>query len=280
MKIAFGTYGMPHTPIWEALPRLAKMGYEAVEICAAERWSTAPNKLSTADRTQIRTLIRELGLELPAIMQTVNLLAAEGEEATRQEAIFLATCELARDLATGGEAQSIPVIANVVGHCPLEWPEALSFIIQRCRRFGELAAKEGCRLALEPHVGPLVNSPPRTLEVLEKVHSPSLGINFDISHFEAIGYPRERSITELVPYALHTHVKDVRIADGKVQFLLPGESGFDYGAYFREMAAAGWNGSVCVEVSAQIFNRPGYDPWDAAAYSLQVLTEARAAALQ
>ena len=278
MKIAYGTYGMPLIPIWDALPRLAEMGYEGVEVCASERWPTSPEKLSAGDRVRLRDLLGEVGLDLPAVMQTVNLLAPEGVDLARQEEIFRATCGLAHDLAEGGAPGTVPVIANVVGHCSLEWEEALTLIIERARRFGELAANEGCRLALEPHVGPLVNSPPRALAVMEKVHSPTLGINFDISHFEAIGYPRERGIAELVPYAFHTHVKDVRIVDDKVQFLLPGESGFDYVSYFREMAGAGWTGCVCVEISAQIFNQSGYDPWAAAAYSLNALREARAAA--
>jgi sugar phosphate isomerase/epimerase len=110
---------------------------------------------------------------------------------------------------------------------------------------------------------------------MEQVHSPSLGINFDISHFAVAGCPRAETIRSLVPYAFHTHVKDGRMVDDKVQFLLPGEGDFDYAAYFREMAEAGWTGCVTVEVSAQIFKQPGYDPWSSARFSLQALGEAR-----
>jgi sugar phosphate isomerase/epimerase len=115
-------------------------------------------------------------------------------------------------------------------------------------------------------------------EIMERLHSPSLGINFDISHFAVAGYPRPETIAALARYAFHTHVKDGRLVDGKVQFLLPGEGDFDYPTYFREMAQAGYTGCITAEVSAQIFNLPDYDPWGAAEFCLETLRRAREAA--
>jgi sugar phosphate isomerase/epimerase len=104
------------------------------------------------------------------------------------------------------------------------------------------------------------------------------GINFDISHFVAAGYAVDEMIRQLVPYSIHTHVKDGRMEDGKVRFLLPGEGDLDWAAYFRGMAQAGWTGPITVEVTAQIFNLSDYDPWPAAEFSLATLREARRAA--
>lgn len=274
LKIAYGSYGMPEIPIWDALPRLAELGYEGVELCVAERWPTAPHKLSAADRQRLRSTYSDLNLELPALMLFVNLLAPEGEELDAQVRLYQDACALARDLSPGTH----PVLTCGLGACKQEWDEAWPLIVERTAHFGELSAREGCRLALEPHVGPLLNSPERTLALLEKTHSPSLGINFDISHFEVAGYPRAETIRKLAPYAIHTHVKDGYMQDGKVQFQLPGEGTLDYAAYFREMAEAGWTGPITVEISGQIFNRPGYDAWADAQFSLNTLRRARAAA--
>ena len=274
MKLAFGTYGMPEVPIREALPRLADLGYEAVEICIADRWPTSPGKMNGAERERVRAMLQVLSLDLPGLMLFLNLLAPAGEKLDEQERRFREACALARDLAP----ESPPVIASVLGACELEWEQALPLVADRAARFGEIAAAEGCRLALEPHVGAVFDRPSRVIELMERVHSPSLGINFDISHFDVAGYPRAETIAAMVPYALHTHVKDGRMVDGKVQFLLPGEGDFDYTAYFREMAEAGWTGCVTVEVSMQIFDRPGYDPWAAARFSLEALRAARDAA--
>ena len=274
MILAYGTYGMPEVPVWEALPRLAALGYEGVELCAGERWPTAPHRLAAPDRSRLKDLLVDLGLQLPALMLFLNLLAEEEEALREQERTFREACALARDLSAG----SPPVLTTGLGSCGHPWEEAFPLVVERTRRFGELAAEEGCRLAIEPHVGALLDSPERTIALMEQVRSPALGINFDISHFDVAGYPRAETIRALVPYAIHTHVKDGRMVDGKVRFQLPGEGEFDYTAYFREMAEAGWTGAVTVEVSAQIFNQPGYDSWEAARFSLETLRRAREAA--
>jgi sugar phosphate isomerase/epimerase len=273
MKIGYGNYGMPQIPVWDALPRLAEMGYEAVEICAADRWPTAPRKLSADDRKRLRDLLAETGLELSAFLVFFNMLASR-EELEPQERILRDTCALARDLAPGTR----PVVVSTLGHTTMTWEEALPRVLEGVGHFTGIAAAEGCRLALEPHAGNILDCPARVTEVMERLHSPSLGINFDISHFAAGGYDRTESIRAVAPYAFHTHVKDGRTIDGRVVFDLPGETGYDYAAYFREMAAAGYPGVITVEVSVQISDRPDYDPWAAARYSLDVLEMARAAA--
>src|SRR5262249_27615293 len=132
---------------------------------------------------------------------------------------------------------------------------------------------------LEPHVHGLLDRPERVVEIMDRLRSPSLGINFDISHFAVAAYPRAETIRTLAAYAFHTHVKDGRMGDGQVQFLLPCEGGFDYPAYLRERERAGYAGGITAEVSAQIFNRPDYDPWPAARFCLETLRRARGAAL-
>ena len=273
MKIGYGTYGMPEVPVWDALPRIAEMGYEAVEICIADRWPTAPRKLAPADRDRLRDLIRDTGLQPSAFMLFLALMASEGEELAEQERLFREACVLARHVAPEGE----PVVVTVLGPASSDWEAVRAEVADRVTRFGGLAAEEGCRLALEPHVNALLDRPERVTWVMERVHTPTCGINFDISHFAVGGYPRAETIRALAPYSFHTHVKDGRMEEGKVRFLLPGEGEFDYPAYFQEMAAAGYRGPITVEITAQIFNLPEYDPWPAARFSLETLQRARSA---
>lgn len=276
MKIGIGTYAMPEVPIWDAIPRIAEIGYEAVEICAAERWPTAPHKLTPDERSRLRDFIAASGLELTGMLLFVNLMAPAGDELGRQLAVFRDACALARDLSPSAP----PSLASPIGSSALRWDEALLLVLERVALFGETAAEEGCRFALEPHVHGLLDRPERVLQIMERLHSPALGINFDISHFAVAGYPRAETIRVLAPYALHTHVKDGRMVEGEVRFLLPGEGDFNYAAYFREMAVAGYDGAVTAEVSAQIFNRPGYYPWSAARFCFETLSLARRQALE
>jgi sugar phosphate isomerase/epimerase len=281
MKIGYGTYGVPELQPAEALPRLASMGYETVEVCVAPRYPTSPSKLDARARQALKEQIAASRLELSGLMIFVNLLAASESELDEQQEQYRAACVLARDLAANDTP--LPVLSTI-GHGDLTWERDGDTIVDRVAAFARLAASEGCRFALEPHVGGLLCEPERTRWVVDAartrpgVPERALGINFDISHFSVAGYPLVDTIRLLAPITLHTHVKDGRMQDGKVRFLLPGEGGTDYVTYFREMAAAGWTGPITVEITAQIFNLPDYAPWPAAEFSLKTLREARAQA--
>lgn len=273
MLIGFGSYGMPDTPIEEAIPRLAALGCESIELCVAERWPTAPHKLSIRQREEIRTLIGSAGLTLSALFLFVNLLAPE-EELAIEEGLFRDACTLARDLSPGAR---LPIVTTH-GPCSLPWSEGRDLLASRMTHFGALAESEGTRLALEPHVGALLDTPEKTAWLMERVHSASAGLNLDLSHFVVAGYSWREAVRDLARYAFHTHVKDGFMEDGKVRFQLPGEGDLDYAAYFRAMRDTGYQGAVSAEVSVQVSGRPDYDPWRAAEFCLTTLRDARAAA--
>ena len=51
MRIGYSNWGMPKVPIEEAIPAVAKMGYEGLEITVTPQWCTelaALNKIQEA----------------------------------------------------------------------------------------------------------------------------------------------------------------------------------------------------------------------------------------
>ncbi len=273
MLIGFGSYGMPQAPIEEAIPRLAAMGYQSVEICVAQRWPTAPHKLSPSQREAIRAQIVGAGVSLSALFLFVNLLAPAAEM-PEQVKLFREACALARDLSP---SPNLPIVTTH-GACELSWDEGRTLLAERMRTFSIIAEREGTRLALEPHVGALLDTPEKTAWLMERVHSPTAGLNLDLSHFVVAGYSWQEAVRNLARYAFHTHVKDGYMDRDQVRFQLPGEGDLDYAAYFRAMREAGYHGAVSAEVSVQISGRPDYDPWQAAAFCLTMLRNARDAA--
>ena len=270
MLIGFGSYGMPLTPIEDAIPRLAALGCESLELCVADRWPTAPRKLSHSQRDDLRDQIRDHGLSLSALFLFVNLLAPP-DELAGQESLFREACKLAQDLAPDTR---LPIVTTH-GPCELPWGEGRELLSARMTHFGRIAESEGTRLALEPHVGALLDTPEKTGWLMERVHAPTAGLNLDLSHFVVAGFSWQDAVRDLARYAFHTHVKDGYMEDGQVRFQLPGEGGLDYAAYFRAMRDAGYDGAVSAEVSVQISGLPDYDPWRAAEFCLRTLREAR-----
>ncbi|WP_397384422.1 sugar phosphate isomerase/epimerase family protein, partial [Prosthecobacter sp.] len=131
---------------------------------------------------------------------------------------------------------------------------------------------------IKAHVGSAVNSPERLLWLLEQVKSPAIQVTYDYSHFELQGIDMEESMKLLLPRTKFIHVKDAAGDAAKFQFLLPGEGKTDYVKYFTALKQHGYQGPVVVEVSGQIFSKPGYEPVAAAKKCYAVLAGALAKA--
>ncbi len=83
---------------------------------------------------------------------------------------------------------------------------------------------------------------------------------YDYSHFVFTDLTMPATLRDLLPHTVFVAIKDAAVVDGKVGFRLPGETGaIDYAALLRQLAAAGYRGDVNCEVSAQLFNQPGFD---------------------
>ena len=93
-------------------------------------------------------------------------------------------------------------------------------------------------IAIEPHVGNMLDTPPKVLRLLEHFDTPHLKVNFDISHFNVMGIDIETSVSAMAPVTAHTHVKDERGTVPDYEFLIPGEGEFDYVTYLKAMGPA------------------------------------------
>ena len=152
-------------------------------------------------------------------------------------------------------------------------------MVRRLADVGEVAADYGCIAAVEPHVNGMAEKPERGAWLMKTLDHPNVKLNFDISHYLAGHVGIEDTVPLLVPYTVHTHVKDVvHLPDGTHTFVLPGAGDFDYVAYFQAMARAGWKGYVTAEVSARVFRKEGYDPFAAVTFCYRALSEALAKA--
>jgi len=269
MKIAYGTYGMPNTPPAEAVSTVARLGYDGIEIACGPNFPTHPSKLDAGQRGELKTQLTEAGLEVPALMLCISFSSDDPQVHQENLAALQETAELGRDLGLDQ-----PVITFTMGGSTAKFEEERDEFVRRLEDYAQAAEEVNCVVAAEPHVGGAIDRPDRAVWLVEAVDSPRVRLNFDISHFDLIGLGIDECVSTMVPHSVHTHVKDGYLADGKVQFLLPGQGDFDYAAYLKAMDAAGWTGHITVEISGQIWNAPDYDPVAAASESFQALNRA------
>ena len=257
--LGFSLYGMKTLPVEQAIRVCAETGFHDVEFALNPGYPTEPKLLSPAQRKEIRTQLGSLGLRLTSLMDNLHLTADEPTHATNLERIKSAA-QLAHDLAPDAP----PLLETVMGGKPAEWDKVKAQMATRLADWAKAAAAAKITLCIKPHVGGAAHLPEHALWLLDQVKHPSVKLAYDFSHYQLRGLDLGKSLTALLPHTAFIHVKDAIGDAAKFQFALPGEGTIDYADYFRRLKAANWQGSVCVEVSGQIFGKPGYDPIAAA----------------
>jgi sugar phosphate isomerase/epimerase len=271
MKIGYCTWGMPTVSADVFIPFLARLGFHGVELTVIPGYTTALSQLDAAERRRIARMLKDHHLELPAIAAHSRLVERDPETAAAHWARLTSAVDLAVDWALDGAP---PAVDTTVGGTPEQWDELKPLLVERMGALVRYGEQRGVVIAAEPHVGSMLDTPGRVLELLDEIRSPYLKLNFDISHFNVMGVPIAESVAALAPHAIHTHVKDERGTVPDFEFLIPGEGEFDYVAYLRAMREHGYDGFITAEVSIMVQRRPGYDPLAAAEQSYRTLAHA------
>ncbi|MBT4496748.1 MAG: sugar phosphate isomerase/epimerase, partial [Gemmatimonadetes bacterium] len=219
----------------------------------------------------IRSLFDRHDFDMPAVAGHCSVLARDPDEHAKNWARLTGAIDLCADWAG---PSGPPVLETVLGGGQDEWEAVEELAVERLAALAAYSAERGVTIAIEPHVGCALDTPEKSLRLLDRIDSPHFKINFDISHFDVLGIPTAESVAALVPHAVHTHVKDQRGRYPDHEFLIPGEGPFDYVDYMREMDKAGYDGYITGEVSMMVHRRPDYDPVAAAELTYKTLAEA------
>jgi sugar phosphate isomerase/epimerase len=271
MKLGYCTWGMPTVPVDTFIPFLAQLGYDGIELTVIPGYTTELSLLDAAERRRIAQLLKDHHLELPAIAGHTTMIERDPDTAALHWARLTAAVDLALDWAQHGTP---PAVDTTVGGTPEQWDELRSLMIERVGALVRYGEQRGVVIAIEPHVGSMLDTPDRVLELLDAIPSPNLKLNFDISHFNVMGIPIAESVGALAAHTVHTHVKDERGIVPNYEFLIPGEGEFDYVAYLHAMRAHGYTGFITAEISIMVQRRPGYDPLAAAEQTYRTLARA------
>ena len=264
--LGFSLYGMKSLSIADALKTCAEIGYDCVELPVMVDWPGDSAKLNGDARTEIRRGFATSGLRLTALMENLPILGDDTKRASNLERLKLAA-RLAHDLSPvneNGQQWMSPLVETILGGKPGEFEAVKNQIVERLKEWSAVMDEFKSELAIKAHVSNATQRPEQLTWLLDQVASPWLVAAYDYSHFQLQELKMAETMDALLPKARFIHVKDTEHAVGKRGFLLPGEGSIDYGEYFKLLAKSGYHGDVVVEVSGQVFSKPGYDPVAAA----------------
>src|SRR5712691_4029928 len=272
LHLALSAWAMRDVPLEQQIDIVRRSGYVGICLVSDPRFASLDATTATAaERRRIRALLDSADLALTAIAGHANLLESDPNGLRANFGRIRAGLDLAADLA--GPDGPPPLVTMGYGS-PETYAVDRATLAERFSALAQHAAATGGVLALEPHVGQAMDTPEKVVDLMQAVDSPHFRLNLDNSHFEVMGRDMDESVPMLVPYAVHTDLKDQRGRSPAHEFMVPGEGDFAYGRYMRALEAAGYDGYLTVEISVMVQRRPDYDPAEVATRSFRTVVDA------
>jgi len=259
LTLGFSTYGMPGMKTERALPLLAEVGFDSVELCLNAGSDADSRNLSPARLKSLRNLLDETGLQLTSLMEHLPL-TGDGAVHKQRLSRLKRAAEVAHELAPDRP----PLIESVLGSG--RWPAAREPFLTRLEDWLEVAQETETTMAVKPHRGGAVSRPSEAVWLIERLGNPEwLRMAFDYSHYAFRGMPLAETVRTALPYTGFVAVKDAVKENGRVRFGLPGETdAIDYVKLLQLFHRGGYRGDINCEVSSMVSRKPGYDPVAAA----------------
>jgi sugar phosphate isomerase/epimerase len=117
----------------------------------------------------------------------------------------------------------------------------------------ETAGNLGVQLAYENHAKPgawqytdFSQPPEKFLEILSRVPSPCLGVNFDTGNATAFASDPVAFLKQIVKRVVSVHASDTSEV-GRLNHVLLGTGVTPFQALFRGLKSSGWDGWICME---------------------------------
>jgi sugar phosphate isomerase/epimerase len=274
MKLGFSGWAMREAPVDRQIKIVREAGYASMALVSGPTFGLDALKADAAERKRIRRMLDDAGLELSAVCGHATQLDPDPNTVKANADRIRATIDLAADLA-GPEGP--PCVVSMGYGSPDNYEQDRELIAERYAPLAEYAVKRGTVIALEPHTGQAFDQPEKVVWLIDRINSPGYRCNLDNSHFECMGRGIDDYIPLLVPYSVHTELKDQRGIFPNHEYLVPGEGDFDYARYLTAMDNANYDGYVTIEISVMVQRRPGYDPAEVARRSFQTLLAAEKA---
>ena len=259
MKLAFSTNAYLKHPFDQAAQRIARLGYQGLELLADVPHAWPSGLLEVQKRGILRAMEQS---ELA--FSNINAFMMNAVNDHRQpywhpsfiepEPPLLSQVRIPITRAAGSVSLcaelGAPHITTEPGG-PLapgqSRAHAIDLFVEVLKPLAEHAESLGVLLLIEPEPGLLLETTDQYLEVAERLNAPSIGLNFDVGHAFCVSEDLPRSIAKLAPHIRHYHLED--IAASRVHHhLVPGTGAIDFAEVLAAIRATAYDGWLTVEL--------------------------------
>ena len=281
MQLGFVSAILPDLSLEDVLRFAAAEGYECVEVMCwpvgkAERRYAGVTHIDVADfgpaqADRVKQLVKATGVAISGLGYYPNPLAPDVAEAK----VYV---EQIKRIIQAAALLGVNRMNTFVGR---DWSKSVDDnwprFLDTFRSLVALAEAQGVRIGIEncpmyftkdewPGGKNLATSPAIWRRMFADIPSPNFGLNFDPSHLVWQRMDYIKPLKEFAPRFSHVHAKDVKIDQERLDNVgilatplefhtpkLPGLGEIDWKRFLAALAAAGYNGPVCVEVEDRDF---------------------------
>lgn len=215
-------------PLETALKGIKQARFDAIELCAIPGMADHLSADEGAEYYRdIRRTVADLGLAIESIGASTNVLDSD------RRARFVRLIKAAAVLGA-------PTITTGSGGVSDD-EQSYHAVVATIADLARVAAGEGVRLSIKPHIRAAVYSTPTALRFMADVDRAWVGLNYDASHLWRANETPEDSLKQLGPHLATARIRDAVSREpggpGPVDQQIPGNGAMNLPAIARELGA-------------------------------------------
>ena len=241
--LSFSTLGCPDWTLQQITDFAVQHGYSGLEVRGLQRQmdlTLCPEFSTPESRKETMQLMKKKGLQFVNLGSSANL-HMEGEERNKNMSEARRFIDLAQQI-------NCPYVRVFPNSLPKEREKSatLQLIVNGLKELGDYAKDKNVTVLLETH-GDVVWVAD-LLAIMQAVSHANVGLIWDVSNMWTVTKedPLE-AYRQLKPYIRHTHIKDAKLADGKLQYTLLGQGEVPIFKAIAELAKTGYKGYYSFE---------------------------------
>ncbi len=243
MKTCGHTMGVPDASLAEAAEFFAQIGHDGIEIRCAEDGQLQPELASDEELARAAELVHAVGLEVACLTPYWGAWYTADERRASVEGLAA--------VARAATRLGCRVVRAISGRWPVEglsFAGAVRMAADGLREAGDRAAEYGVALAVETHGGQVAFNTEATLELMDAVGHPAVGVLLDYYWLWVAGDDDpDRCVPALAERVVHVHVKD-GVREGQRHRSVPlGEGVIPWPRVLAHLVRAGYDGFVSDE---------------------------------
>ena len=251
MIIGYSTNAFVKFSLWEAIEKIAQLGFRGIEIMC-DRPHLYPPDYGEDKLARLRSLISRHGLKVTnlnsftlfAVGDTYLPSWIEPQEERRE--IRIQHTLKCLEIADFFNCKNISVppggpLSNMARK------EAIALFHRGLARVAPVAEELGIQILVEPEPELLLENTREFKEFIKGVKSAAIGLNFDIGHFFCAGEDPSEAFEELFEWIGHVHLEDIA-ATRTHNHLILGHGAIQLSEVFKTMIRLGYQKDVSLEL--------------------------------